>query len=313
MPLLRQLDDYLHILRQQVPRQALQAVFVLVSQDCPERYSRLDLEERLALQRRLQTLISESCCLLTVEQLLLEARKLQVEFQRARKERRRKMLAALERLKRGEEPTESSEESSGPASDSASGPSVEEPSGQSSDQSSDGSSGVEGLILSVQEQPEEDTTLPLVPPKDPQGLERWCLWLRQAMVYHLRTLSHQLNVELLKHRLIQAVLPVKLLDAVLAGDLEAMQAPENVLKISVPMGSEENAPQVVTCVLLLRLPDMEFAYRPLRESRGRWQKYQKELRNLVTQSEHWQKRLVMNQAMADWNNDLQQIQSPQRA
>ncbi len=276
LPLLRQLEAYLGLLRQQVPHQTLQAVFVLVSQDCPDRYSRLGPDERQALQRRLQTLTAEACCLLTVEHLLLLARKLQADHQRTKQERRRKMLAALERLNGGEQ-----DESSG-----------------------------EGLILSVQEPSEEDITLPLVPPRDPQSLERWCVWLRQAMVHHLRTLSHQLNVELLNHHLIQAVLPVRLLDAVLAGDVEAMQAPENLLKISVPMGNEENAPQVVTCVLLLRLQDMEFAHRPLQRSRERLRKHRKELQNLVTRSRHWQRRLVTEQAMADWNNDLRQIQSP---
>ena len=276
LPLLRQLEAYLGLLRQQVPQQTLQAVFVLVSQDCPERYSRLGPDERQALQRRLQTLTAEACCLLTVEHLLLLARKLQAEHQRIKQERRRKMLAALERLNGGEQ---------------------DEPSG-------------EGLILSLQEPPEDDATLLLTLPRDPQALERWCLWLRQAMVRHLRILSHQLNVELLNHHLIQAVLPVRLLDAVLAGDVEALQAPENLLKIAVPMGNEENAPQVVTCVLLLRLQDMEFAHRPLRQSRERLQKHQKALQNLVTQSRHWRRRLATAQAMADWNHDLQQIQPP---
>ena len=276
LPLLRQLEAYLGLLRRQVPHQTLQAVFVLVSQDCPDRYSRLGPDERQALQRRLQTLTAEACCLLTVEHLLLLARKLQADHERIKQERRRKMLAALERLNGGEQ-----EESSG-----------------------------DGLILSVQEPSEEDVTLPLVPPRDPQRLEHWCVWLRQAMVHHLRTLSHQLNVELLNHHLIQAVLPVRLLDAVLAGDVEAMQAPENLLKIAVPMGNEENAPQVVTCVLLLRLQDMEFAHRPLQRSRERLQKHRKELQSLATRSRHWQRRLVTEQAMADWNNDLRQIQSP---
>ena len=276
LPLLRQLEAYLGLLRRQVPHQTLQAVFVLVSQDCPDRYSRLGPDERQALQRRLQTLTAEACCLLTVEHLLLLARKLQADHERIKQERRRKMLAALERLNGGEQ-----EESSG-----------------------------DGLILSVQEPSEEDITLPLVPPRDPQRLEHWCVWLRQAMVHHLRTLSHQLNVELLNHHLIQAVLPVRLLDAVLAGDMEAMQAPENLLKIAVPMGNEENAPQVVTCVLLLRLQDMEFAHRPLQRSRERLQKHRKELQSLANRSRHWQRRLVTEQAMADWNNDLRQIQSP---
>ena len=276
LPLLRQLEDYLGILRQQAPQQMLQAVFKLVSQDCPERYSSLGHGARKALQRRLKALTAASCGVLTVEHLLLLAQKLQAEHQRIKQERRRKMLAALEHVNGGEK-----DESSG-----------------------------DGLILAIQEPSQEDTTLPLVAPRDPQGLERWCSWLRQAMVHHLRTLSHQLNVELLNHHLIQAVLPVRLLDAVLAGDVEAMQAPENLLKIAVPMGNEENAPQVITCVLLLRLQDMEFAHLPLRQSRQRLQKHQKDLQNLVTQSRHWRRRLVTEQAMADWNNDLQQIQSP---
>lgn len=276
LPLLRQLEDYLSILRQQAPQQMLQAVFNLVSQDCPERYSGLGHGARQALQRHLQALTAASCGGLTVEHLLLLARKLQAEHQRIKQERRRKMLAALEHLDGGEK-----DESSG-----------------------------DGLILAIQEPSQEDTTLPLVAPRDPQGLERWCSWLRQAMVRHLRNLSHQLNVELLNHRLIQAVLPVRLLDAVLAGDVEVMQAPANLLKMAVPMGNEENAPQVITCVLLLRLQDMEFAHLPLRQSRQRLQKHQKDLQNLVAQSRHWRRRLVTEQAMADWNNDLQQVQSP---
>ncbi|WP_236619767.1 hypothetical protein [Candidatus Synechococcus spongiarum] len=277
LPLLRQLEDYLGLLRQEAPRQTLQAVFKLVSQDCPERYSSLGHGTRQTLQRRLKTLTQMSCCVLTVEHLLVLARKLKAEHQRIKQERRRKMLAALEHLNGG----------SG----------QDEPSG-------------EGLILAIREPSPEDAALPLTPPRDPQGLEDWCLWLNRAMVRHLRTLSHQLDVELLNHRLIQAVLPVRLLDAVLAGDVEAMQAPANLLKMSVPMGNEENAPQVVTCVLLLRLQDMEFAHLPLRRSRQRLQQHQKNLHNLVTQSRQWRRRLVTEQAMADWNNDLQQIQSP---
>ena len=276
LPLLRQLEAYLAVLRQQTPRQMLQAVFVLISQDCPERYSSLSPGQRQDLQRRLQTLAQRSCCLLTVEHLLLLARKLQAEHQRIKQERRRKMVAALERMNTGAK---------------------DDPSG-------------DGLILALQEPPREDTALPLLPPRDPQALEHWCLWLRQAMMHRLRTLSHQLNVELLNHHLLQAVLPVRLLDAVLAGDVEAMNAPANLLKMSVPLGNEDDAPQVVTCVLLLRLQDMEFAHLPLRQSRQRLQKHQKSLQNLVTRSRHWRKQLVTEQAMADWNHDLQQIQPP---
>lgn len=276
LPLLRQMESYLSLLRQQAPRQMLQAVFNLVSQDCPERYSSLSHGVRQTLQRRLKALTEASCCTLTVEHLLVLARRLQAEHQRIKQERRRKMLAALEHL-------------NGDGQDERSG---------------------EGLILAIREPSPEDATLPLTPPRDPQDLEDWCLWLNRAMVHHLRTLSHQLNVELLNHRLIQAVLPVRLLDAVLAGDVEAMQAPANLLKMSVPMGNEENAPQVVTCVLLLRLQDMEFAHLPLRRSRQRLQQHRKNLHNLVTQSRHWRRRLVTEQAMADWNNDLQQIQPP---
>ena len=275
LPLLRQLEDYLALLRQQVPHQVLQAVFVLVSRDCPERYSSLSPGERQLLQRRLKTLTEASCCVLTVEHLLLLGRKLQGEHQRSRRERRRKMLAALERLNSG------GQESSG-----------------------------DGLILAIREPSQEDPTLPLAPPREPQQLEHWCQWLSQAMVRHLRILSHQLNVELLNHRLIQAVLPARLLDAVLEGDVEAMNAPANLLKMAVPMGNEDNAPQVVTCVLLLRLQDMEFAHLPLRQSRQRLQQHQKHLQKLVTQSRHWRRRLVTEQAMADWNNDLRQVQPP---
>ena len=276
LPLLRQLEAYLAILRQQVPHQMLQAVFVLVSQDCPERYSSLSPSERQDLQWRLQTLTRNSCCLLTVEHLLLLARKLYAEHQRTKQERRHKMLAALEHLNGGE-----------------------------NDQPPE-----DGLMLAIQKPSPDTTTLSMVPPRDPQALEHWCLWLRQAMICHLRTLSHQLNVELLNYHLIQAVLPVRLLDAVLAGDVEAMNAPVNLLKIAVPMGNEDNAPQVVTCVLLLRLQDMEFAHLPLRQSRQRLQNHQKSLQSLVTRSRHWRRRLVTEQAMADWNNDLQQIQPP---
>ena len=277
LPMLRQLEAYLGVLRQQVPRHVLQAVFVLVSQDCPERYSGLDPGERQTLQRRLQALTRQSCCLLTVEHLLLLARKLQAEHQRMKQERRRKMLAALERLNGGEK--------------------EEDPAG-------------DGLILSLQEPPREEANLSLPLPRDPQDLEHWCLWLRQAMMHRLRTLSHQLNIELLNHRLIQALLPLRLLDAVLAGDVEAMNAPANLLKMAVPIGNEDNAPQVVTCVLLLRLQDMEFAHLPLRQSRQRLQEHQKRLQKLVTRSRHWRRRLVTEQAMADWNHDLQQVQTP---
>jgi len=277
LPLLHQLEAYLALLRQQLPSQVLQAVFWLATQDCPERYSSLSRAERRNLQRNLQNLTRHGCCLLTVEQLVVLGRQIQMEHQQRKQEGRRKMLAALERLNGGDQ-----EHSSG-----------------------------NGLLLSIQEQFEEENALSLITPRDPQGLERWFFWLNQAMVRQLRTLSNGLNGELLNHNLIQALLPIRLLDAVLTGEVEALGAPVNLLKIAVPVGDEDNAPQVVTCVLLLRLQDMEFAHLPLRLNRQKLQKYQKQLQQLVKQSRHWQKRLVSEQAIANWNRDVQQDQPQQ--
>jgi hypothetical protein len=93
--LYRDLALYLQVLREGLLPAVQQACFHLATQVHPERYARLDDEQRRGLQERLRELSQRCGCLLTVEQLLSLAGQLERQRQRRERAEQRHLLEAL--------------------------------------------------------------------------------------------------------------------------------------------------------------------------------------------------------------------------
>lgn len=94
-------------------------------------------------------------------------------------------------------------------------------------------------------------------PRDPLLQVSWWRHFDRALSRRLRNLSHALNVEMMRLGLAQGLLPLNLLDAVLEGQVEALPAPVNLLRLPLPLPSGNGGPSEVLA-LLLRAGDLEF-------------------------------------------------------
>jgi len=141
-------------------------------------------------------------------------------------------------------------------------------------------------------------------PRDPLLQLRWWAHFDRALRRRLRNLSHAVNVEMLRVGLAQGLLPMNLLDAVLDGQVEALPAPANLLRLPLPMGQVLGAAapaEVLT--LLLRSGDLEFEQPRLRTCRKRLEQRRRALRTMAKRYHNWQRRLSALEAEHQWFQD----------
>lgn len=144
-------------------------------------------------------------------------------------------------------------------------------------------------------------------PRDPEQLLRWWQQFDQALAHRLRTLSHALNGLLVRNGLCRTLIPIPLLDAVLHGQLGALPAPANLVKVQIPMPliaapAIENQETVIG--ILVRPSDLEFEHPPLRTCRQRLEQHRRELRRMAQHFRDWQRRHQSIQAQMLWETDL---------
>jgi len=152
-------------------------------------------------------------------------------------------------------------------------------------------------------------------PKDPLLQIRWWAHFDRALRRRLRNLSHAINVEMMRVGLAQGLLPLNLLDAVLDGQVEALPAPANVLRIALPLSLNPAAPasapsEVLT--LLLRSADLEFEQPRLRTCRQRLEQRRRTLRTMAKRYRTWQRRVSALEAEQQWFQDSAPPQDPAR-
>lgn len=139
-------------------------------------------------------------------------------------------------------------------------------------------------------------------PDDPQLLLRWLEGVERALARRLRNLSHAINVELLRVGICSSLLPVSLLDAVLAGQIEPQPAPPNLLRLPLPLPSDDASPSQLM-VLLLRSVDLELEEPRLRTCRRRLQQHRQEVRRMAQQFRRLQRRREAHEAEQLWLQD----------
>ena len=146
-------------------------------------------------------------------------------------------------------------------------------------------------------------------PRDP--LLQWSWWSHfdRALSRRLRNLSHAVNVEMMRLGLAQGLLPLNLLDAVLEGQVEALPAPANLLRLPLPLPGGGGVPAAVL-TLLLRPGDLEYEQPRLRTCRRRLEQRRRELRTMAGRYRVWQRRVVALEAEQQWFRDSAQHQNP---
>ena len=143
-------------------------------------------------------------------------------------------------------------------------------------------------------------------PTDPTLLLHWLEGFELALGRRLRNLSHALNTELLRQGVTPALLPNSLLEAVLRGQIEALPAPANLLRVPLPFPADAGGDGLAgeAVVVLLRPSDLEQELPALRTCRRRLQQAQQELRRMAQVSMRLQARLATLEAEQLWLQDI---------
>ena len=137
-------------------------------------------------------------------------------------------------------------------------------------------------------------------PSMPLELLNWLDGQEAALSRRVRNLSHALNVELLRAGLVSSLLPTTLLDAAIAGQLQALPSPSNLLKLKLPLPIPSQDQPLEILSVLVRSADLEYDNGSLRHSRYRLRQHRSNLLTMVQQQRHWQSRLTSLEVQSQW-------------
>ena len=137
-------------------------------------------------------------------------------------------------------------------------------------------------------------------PSMPLELLNWLDGQEAALSRRVRNLSHALNVELLRAGLVSSLLPTTLLDAAIAGQLQALPSPSNLLRLKLPLPIPSQDQPLEILSVLVRSADLEYDNGSLRHSRYRLRQHRSNLLTMVQQQRHWQSRLTSLEVQSQW-------------
>ena len=147
--------------------------------------------------------------------------------------------------------------------------------------------------------PEDQSDAELLPSM-PVELVNWFDGQEAALSRRIRNLSHALNVELLRAGLVSSLLPTTLLDAAIAGQLQALPSPSNLLRLKLPLPLPAQDQPLEILSILVRPADLEYDNGSLRHSRYRLRQHRSNLLTMVQQQRHWQSRLTSQEVHSQW-------------
>ena len=147
--------------------------------------------------------------------------------------------------------------------------------------------------------PEDQSDAELLPSM-PVELVNWFDGQEAALSRRIRNLSHALNVELLRAGLVSSLLPTTLLDAAIAGQLQALPSPSNLLRLKLPLPLPSQDQPLEILSILVRPADLEYDNGSLRHSRYRLRQHRSNLLTMVQQQRHWHSRLTSQEVHSQW-------------
>ena len=137
-------------------------------------------------------------------------------------------------------------------------------------------------------------------PSMPVALVNWLDGQEAALSRRMRNLSHALNVELLRAGVVRSLLPTTLLDAAIAGQLQVLPSPSNLLRLKLPLPIPAQDQPLEILSVLVRPADLEYDNGSLRHSRYRLRQHRSILLTMVQQQRHWQSRLTSQEVHSQW-------------
>lgn len=338
--LYRHLALYLQVLRDGLLNAVQQACFHLATQVYPDRYCELENSQRLVFHRRLCSLVQRATSLLTVEQVAHLASQIAREQHRRRRRQSSRLLEALEQGATSEHFAGAEDSQQPPrgsvhlglalpigadflhpssfaisASAEAPGPQPDETEADPGDEVAQ-ESALQAMADAFSDWLDQAPTQAPSPwdggalPTDPALLMAWIAGFEQALSRRLRNLSHALNVELLRLGVNRTLLPVSLLDAVLAGQVDTLEAPANLLRLPLPFGPDQRTARLDAMAVLLRLADLELTLPKLRTCRTRIQQHRQEVRRMAQHYRRIQRRVQALEAEQLWLQDINPAQIP---
>ena len=324
---------YLQVLRELLPGATRQALFNLLGEVDPSRFSRLPDSTRQNFHASVNNLIERCSVLLTVEQLMQLVQQMQQEQRRQQAHASRTMLQNLDRQTLNRDAASESpssppqqDEPSGsiqlslaspldsPQGDPGSGP-VVEPLSEQPDSQPSGDLDVLRSLFELAGDAMQQAQMPVEAsgafdqsaegddhflPREPDALLHWIQAMDQALERRLRNLSHAVNVQMLRSGLAQTLLPISLLDAVLKGQVETQPTATNVLRLRLPLAVGDLDQGMDVLCVLLRSNDLEFDSPRLRQCRKRLRTHHHALLTMVRQQRHWQRRSLDREARTHW-------------
>lgn len=338
--LYRHLALYLQVLRDGLLGAVQQACFHVATQVYPDRYADLPQSQRQVLHRRMANLVQRASSLLTVEQLTHLAVQISREQQRERRRQRGRLLEALESGRDPDpeptpqgsvhlglelpigadflQPSRFSLQQPGPDVDHDDGDHDDgDASSQAEDSSDTADATIEAMAEALAAWMGQETSSPAVTPweggslpTNPELLLTWLKGFEAALSRRLRNLSHALNVDLLRLGITRTLLPVSLLDAALAGQLDTQEAPANLMRLPLPFGPDPAPSQLDATALLLRTTDLELALPRLRTCRNRIQQHRQEVRRMAQHYRRIQRRVQALEAEQLWLQDINPAPPP---
>ena len=150
-------------------------------------------------------------------------------------------------------------------------------------------------------------------PRDPIALLAWLDGFEHALACRLRNLSHALNGLLLQAGLSRVLLPMGLLEAVLAGQIEGQSPQPNLLQLPLPLGFGQGETSWTIHAILLRSADLELEQPRLRTVRGRLQQRRRETRRMAQHYHRLLRRLQAQEAEALWQEDIREMRHDRQA
>ncbi len=158
----------------------------------------------------------------------------------------------------------------------------------------------ESPYLNNKSQQEEHDSADIFLPETPIELYYWMNSIEIAFDRILRDLSNSINIELLRSGLINNLMPVKLLDAAISGELDSEDSHSNLLKLKVPLGNSSPNENMHMSCLLVRATDLEFDNPRLKKYKSYLIQRRNLLVTMVKKQRHWQNRSLANEVNQQW-------------
>ena len=147
-------------------------------------------------------------------------------------------------------------------------------------------------------------------PTHPLRLLHWLDELDTALARRLLNLSHALNVELVRLGLTRTLLPMQLLEAAGAGQVDVQNAPLNLVRCPVPVEHLPEGFAHTAMAVLVRQADLEADQPRLRTCRSRLRQVRQEVRRMAQTYQRLERRLQALEAEQLWLHDHSTAQNP---